>query len=383
MSQYIDAIHPVTSSSIGSAQSSLDRWAGLSNLNRYLLGSSTLIDLLERATRSIVEILELSYAKVMTVESNGRYYCRMTYSESDGVVDHIRNSTVTAIKEKVFRKVTANKPPFLPCLLDDSFFPEERSAFLDNQNKHVWLVPLSINSQGIGILELGRQETKDGCSSLINSSHLVELIAGQLASAMNRIKLNERLSNTSGEMVKALTKALEVRDNDSGMHSQNMATLASQLAKRVGCSEKEALEVYWAALLHDIGKIGIEDRVLHKPSSLNEEEWVLIRRHPEMGAKIVQGMTGLDAVAPLILCHHERMDGSGYPKGLKGDKIPLGARIIAVVDTFSAIIEGRVYQPKRVIQDAVDELIKERGAQFDADIVDAFVKMIQERAFII
>jgi putative nucleotidyltransferase with HDIG domain len=184
-------------------------------------------------------------------------------------------------------------------------------------------------------------------------------------------------------MVKALTKALEARDNDSGVHSQNMAAISSQLARRMGRSEQESQEIYWAALLHDIGKIGVEDRILRKPDRLNADEWQVIKKHPEIGAKIVQGMTGLDAVAPLILCHHERMDGSGYPKGLKGEQIPFGARIIAVVDSFSAIIEGRVYQPKRAVQDAIDELVSKRGSQFDSDVVDNLILMIKERAFIV
>ena len=383
MSQYTNTSQPSTPSEHSRAQSSVDRWVGLSNLNRYLLGSNTLSDLLERATRSIVEILELTFAKVMILEPDGHYYSRMTYCDTIGAIENLDHTPVLPETEMLFVNLARTKTPLLPYRMGEGFVSEDRLLFLEEHDQSIWLVPLSVNSQSIGILELGSQQVKESDLYLINSTHLVDLVAGQLSNAIYRVKLNERLTNTSGEMVRALTKALEVRDTDSGLHSQNMATISNQLARRMGCSEKESLNIYWAALLHDIGKIGVEDRILHKPGKLDEAEWEIIKKHPEIGAKIVIGMTGLDEIAPLILSHHERMDGSGYPGGLKGNQIPLGARIIAVVDTFSAIIEGRVYQPKRVIQDAVATLVQERDIHLDADVVDGLIQMIQEREIIV
>jgi putative nucleotidyltransferase with HDIG domain len=383
MSQYTNTSQPLTSTDHSRAQSSVDRWVGLSNLNRYLLGSNTLSDLLERATRSIVEILELTFAKVMILEPDGHYYSRMTYCDTIGAIENLDHIPVLHESEMLFVKLARANTPLLPYRMESGFVSENRLQFLDEGEQTIWLVPLAVNSQEIGILELGSQEVKESDLYLINSTHLVDLVAGQLSNAIYRIKLNEKLTNTSGEMVRALTKALEVRDSDSGLHSQNMATISNQLARRMGCSEQESLNIYWAALLHDIGKIGVEDKILHKPGKLDAMEWEMIRKHPEIGAKIVKGMTGLDAVAPLILYHHERMDGSGYPKRLKGDQIPLGARILAVVDTFSAIIEGRVYQPKRLVQEAVDTLKQESGIHLDGAVVDALIQMIQERAFIV
>jgi putative nucleotidyltransferase with HDIG domain len=383
MSQYTNTSQQLTPTDHSRAQSSVDRWVGLSNLNRYLLGSNTLSDLLERATRSIVEILELTFAKVMILEPDGHYYSRMTYCDTIGAIENLDHIPVLPETEILFNKLARANSPLLPYRMESGFISENRLQFLDEGEQTIWLVLLAVNSQEIGILELGSQEVKESDLYLINSTHLVDLVAGQLSNAIYRIKLNEKLTNTSGEMVRALTKALEVRDNDSGLHSQNMATISSQLARRMGCSEQESLNIYWAALLHDIGKIGVEDKILHKPDKLDDMEWEVIRKHPEIGAKIVKGMTGLDAVAPLILFHHERMDGSGYPKGLKGDQIPLGARILAVVDTFSAMIEGRVYQPKRLVQEAVDTLVQESGIHLDGNVVDTLIQMIQERAFIV
>jgi HD-GYP domain-containing protein (c-di-GMP phosphodiesterase class II) len=171
-----------------------------------------------------------------------------------------------------------------------------------------------------------------------------------------------------------LTNALEARDSNSKIHSEHMANLSAKLAKYLDCSEKETLDIYWAALLHDIGKIGVSDQILHKPGPLNDDEWKMMRNHPQIGARIVQGMTGLDSIAPLILMHHERMDGSGYPKGLQGEQIPIGARIIAVVDSYTAITEGRNYREKRT--HAIAELILGKGVLFDARVVDEFIRMV-------
>ena len=245
-------------------------------------------------------------------------------------------------------------------------------------NAKIWLVPLSANKKNLGFLFIGKEKLLKADRYLIEATHLVDLIAGQLSNAILRVKLNERLCGTTLEIVQALTKALEVRDIESGTHSQHMAILSNQLAHLLGCSEKESLDIYWAALLHDIGKIGVEDKILHKPGPLTEEEWHFMKKHPQIGAKIVQGMTGLDSVAPLILMHHERIDGSGYPNGLKGTQIPLGARIIAVVDSYTAMIDGRNYQQKRTHLQAIAELNRLKGIAYDLKVVDTFAQMIAD-----
>jgi putative nucleotidyltransferase with HDIG domain len=188
--------------------------------------------------------------------------------------------------------------------------------------------------------------------------------------------LNERLSDSTLKIVQALMNALEARDSSSRSHSEHMANLSTKLAAQMGCSEKETLDIYWAALLHDIGKIGVPDQILHKPGPLTEEEWKMMRSHPQIGARIVQGMTGLDSIAPLIMMHHERMDGSGYPSGLKGVEIPIGARIIAVVDSYAAITEGRDYREKSTHASAINELVRCKGSLFDDRVVDEFIRMV-------
>lgn len=379
MTHYVDAIHnPSYSGVLLPAKDSIDRWSSLSNLSRFLLESNTLHDHMERTVHSAVEILNLDFSKVLLLESNGHYYCHMAYYKDTTIAKcHVDNS-VPLLAERVFQKVAVTQPALIPYYLDEEYSPEECMACSGVPFGSVWLVPLAAGSQSLGFLLLGKNDSTMGYQNLIESSHLVDLIAGQLSNAILRGRLNDRLSGTTLEIVQALTKALEARDSNSSLHSQRMANLSAQLANLMGCGEKEALDIYWAALLHDIGKIGVEDSILHKPGPLTADEWVEMKKHPQIGAQIIQGMTGLDSIAPLILMHHERMDGSGYPNGLKGDQIPLGARIIAVVDSFSAMVEGRNYKQKLSHSEAIKELIQAKLILFDAEVVDKFIGMISE-----
>jgi putative nucleotidyltransferase with HDIG domain len=173
--------------------------------------------------------------------------------------------------------------------------------------------------------------------------------------------------------VMALAKTLETRDCSIGGHCERIASLAEQLAIGLKCDEEEIKLIRSAALLHDIGKIGIPENILQKPDRLTKDEWSLIRRHSDLGAEIVNQASDLARVAELIKAHHERFDGSGYPRGIRGDAIPLGARILAVVDAYGAITDGRVYRAARSHEEALQEIQKCSGTDFDPRVVDTFL----------
>lgn len=379
MSNYIEPTNSFQKSSYKiTAQNSVDRLIGLSDLNRYLLGSNTLQDLMERSARSMLEILNLDYARIVTAETNGHYCCRISCNKDTATLGHKFDNFEAEENERIYEKVKETISPLTLASLSPILAEKEFRALALPNISHLWAISLSVNSQFVGLLILGKKQLAELDHKVITSTHLVDLIAGQLSNAVYRIRLNDRLTGTSLEMVKALTKTLEARDSESGLHSQLMAGMSQQLAIKLGLTESEAQEVYWAALLHDIGKIGIEDKILRKPGPLNADEWEIMKTHPEIGAKIVQGLTGLDRVAPLILAHHERIDGSGYPKGLKGDQIPLGARIIAVVDSYHAMIEGRVYRSSRPHVEALAEISRNSGTLFDEKVVRAFKAIINQ-----
>jgi HD-GYP domain-containing protein (c-di-GMP phosphodiesterase class II) len=176
--------------------------------------------------------------------------------------------------------------------------------------------------------------------------------------------------------VLVLAETLDMRDAGTARHSQLVGRYARSIAAEMGMTADEIERMHLAGVLHDIGKIGISDSILKKPGALDEHEWAEMRKHPELGARILQG-AHLDDIAGWVLAHHERPDGQGYPVGLAGNQIPIEARILAVVDAYEAMTNDRVYRPAMPESDARAELKRYAGTQFDPDIVDIFVKLLE------
>jgi putative nucleotidyltransferase with HDIG domain len=171
----------------------------------------------------------------------------------------------------------------------------------------------------------------------------------------------------------ALSRTIEARDSFARGHASRVEVLAHSLARRLGLDRSVLLRLRLGALMHDIGKLAVPEAVLVKPGALNDVERAQIRRHPGAGAWMLRAMGVAKESLPGVLFHHERWDGRGYPAGLSGESIPLEARILAVVDSFDAITSIRPYRGARPAADALDELDRCAGSQFDPAIVDAFI----------
>ena len=185
----------------------------------------------------------------------------------------------------------------------------------------------------------------------------------------------EELEMTYDRTLTALMSALDARDRETEGHSVRVSRLACLLAEAIGLNGAPLKALERGALLHDIGKIGISDSILHKPGKLTEEEWKVMRIHPDIGARIVEGIPFLQETLPVIRYHHERWDGSGYPVGLKEKDIPIQARIFAVADVFDALTSSRSYRNKSSAEDAVQYLREQSGIQFDGEIVEALANI--------
>lgn len=196
----------------------------------------------------------------------------------------------------------------------------------------------------------------------------LEMLVEERSKALNEALKN--LHELHGATIETLANALDLRDQGTSGHSRRVADMTVGIARNLGITDGELVQIEHGALLHDIGKLRIPDSILWKPSELTPEEWEVMRRHPEYGYDFVRKIGFLKGAADIVLSHHEKFDGTGYPRGLKGSEISLGARIFAFVDAVDAIVYDRPYHRGTAFSVARDEILKRAGSHFDPELVE-------------
>lgn len=198
----------------------------------------------------------------------------------------------------------------------------------------------------------------------------------QWCTAAVQIKsVEEQLSALRTSLICAFNQLLDLKDLNTGVHSTRLAEWALHVAGELGLDEQAFSDIEVAALLHDIGKIGIPDAILQKPAKLSDEEYSLMKKHPEYGWAVLRHVPGMERASLMILHHHESFDGRGYPAGLKNEEIPIGSRIVSVIDAFDAMVSSRPYRAGLPLEEAERRLVEARGTQFDPDVVDSFLPL--------
>lgn len=238
------------------------------------------------------------------------------------------------------------------------------------------LIPLNTRGELVGFLVVASKRSTQSYTH--DDEVILTTLANQTAVVIENARLYEDLEATFVQTVVTLANAIDIRDTYTSSHSQRIAEWAAEIARILGCSAQEIQSIYWGGLLHDIGKIGIPDAILRKSGKLDESEWEIVRKHTILGAQLVSPIKKLADVAPVIECSHERYDGSGYPHGLKGEEIPLGARIIGVVDSYSAMRDERSYKKPISHEEAIAELKRNSGILFDPQVVQVFLYVLND-----
>jgi putative nucleotidyltransferase with HDIG domain len=237
-------------------------------------------------------------------------------------------------------------------------------------------VPIQFQNNVVGVININNKEGRGVFTA--GDLEFVSTLASQAAIAIENVRIFEKLKGTHMEVITALADALEAKDVTTGHHSIRLMYFASQVAERLGIDDAAHERLRYAAVLHDIGKIGVPERILQKPGKLTSEELQEIYKHPLLGATIVKKVAFLSSVAPVILAHHERLDGRGYPYGISGDAIPIEARIVSVLDSFDAMISDRPYRKALGKAFAINELEMHAGSQFDPRVVETFLTVLQQ-----
>jgi len=254
--------------------------------------------------------------------------------------------------------------------------PAEVFVLREMQMKSVLLVPLVVRDEPWGLIEVYDSRPRAFSAS---ERHLAELAGSQIAALLAAFEHEERAQRLYRETLASLSNALEAKDAVTSQHTEEVVRLAVAVAAELELDLEAVRNVELGAVLHDIGKVRVPETILNKRGPLTDEEWAVMRTHPEVGERILQPIQSLQAILPIVRHHHERWDGGGYPDGLVGRAIPLGARIVAVCDAFRAMTEDRPYRASREEAEAVGELRSCAGTQFDPDCVEALLRARDRR----
>jgi putative nucleotidyltransferase with HDIG domain len=350
----------------------------LFELSRQLVATDDLDVVLGVIAREAVKIIHATFARILTIEDDG-LFCRTSFPIRELGHDLCNHRIEPIIAQRHYQNIIDQKETVVLYHNDPILDDASRAALMLDLTHSLCLCPLMVGDTPIGLLVLG--EARNASRETFDASklRLVKTIADQAASALQRSRFHGQMEENFVQTVLALANVMDARDTYTHDHSQRLAAIAEQIAKCLDCDEIEIQAIRWAAYLHDIGKMAVPDQILRKPGPLNEEEWDIMKRHPEIGAQIVAPVKKLAHAVPIIRSHQEKFDGTGYPDRLKGDTIPLGARILAVVDAYGAMTDERVYRKARTHAEAVAELLRCSGTQFDPRIVQAFISVIGDK----
>ncbi|HSQ86338.1 MAG TPA: HD domain-containing phosphohydrolase, partial [Desulfobacterales bacterium] len=238
------------------------------------------------------------------------------------------------------------------------------------------ILPIFIKEHLKALITIGRPQSK-----FYNAEDIFQArqMADQVAVSLSNATLMEELDQLGWGAINALARTVDAKSSWTAGHSIRVAEMALKIGSELGISSKKLEDLHRAALLHDIGKVGIPLSVLDKPGALNDDEYAIIKKHPTIGARILEPIASYADIIPIVLQHHERFDGKGYPGGISGNEIDIGARILAVADVYDALVSDRPYRKGWAAKNVIDYIRRESGSQFDPDVAEIFWAMMRQK----
>jgi PAS domain S-box-containing protein len=362
-------------------QTQLRRMAALRHIDTTITTSQELTITLDVILEQACNLLEVDAATILLLTPHTQ---QLEYSTGHGFLTNaIKNTRIQLGKGIAGRTALDRKPVIQPNMTEGSINFIKREEYESESFVAYGCIPLIAKGRVLGVLEIFNRSPLNPTPDWVD---YLETLGGQAAIAIDNAELFNNLQQSNLELklaynstLEGWSKALELRDFETKGHADRVTDLVIKLARKVGIPEDELDHVYRGALLHDIGKMGISDSILLKPGKLDATEWEIMKQHPVYAYEMLSSIEFLRPALDIPYCHHEKWDGSGYPRGLSGEAIPLAARVFAIIDVWDALSSSRPYRSRPWTKKAILDHIKEQsGKQFDPDIVPIFLELLED-----
>jgi len=354
------------------AHQRLEELSILHKINDALASVLTLDKVLKIIINRAAKIFQAEIASILLLDEKKE---NLTIRTAKGLSKKIIDTTSLKKGERISGWVVQHKKAVL--VKDIEKDPRLKLRHREKYyTKSLISAPLIVKGRVLGVINVNNKVTREPFTP--SELALLQTLAFQAGIAIENARFYERLNNLYLNTIDALAQVIDEKDHYTPTHSKNVTKYALAIAREMKLKPHQIEVVERAAKLHDLGKIGIHDYILTKPDKLTPEEWEEIKTHSLRGAKILEPLAFLNGVIKTVRSHHERYDGKGYPEGKKGKEIPIEARIMAVTDSFDAMLSDRPYRKALSKEQAIEELKKNGGTQFDSEVVKVFLRIIQK-----